>query len=283
MTRRLRRLTTWSVALTSWTAVWIAVPGAQAPAAKNPGKANWLTDGGDNQRTAWQKNETLISKDSVKNMKLLWKLQFDNQPRQMHNLFPPLLVSDVTTAQGAKDIAVVAGVSDNIYGVDIATGTRLWSRKFDSTFVEQPGGRGGGVLCPGGLTATPVIAPTDTPGRYIVYAVSWDGRLRTLDVATGTDAAPAGVVPAAKRQAVRAEPLEGRHLHHHRPGLRRQSERVLRLRPGDEESRSVPCPAAAACGRAPARRLARTARSTPGPATATTIPNARSTASRSSA
>jgi outer membrane protein assembly factor BamB len=192
MKGRIRSLTTWSIALASWGAVWIASPGAQTPgaaAAKGAGKANWLTDGGDNARTAWQKNETRISTDSVKNMKLLWKLQFDNQPRQMHNLFPPLIVTDVTTAQGPKEVAVVAGVSDNIYGVDVASGTRLWSRKFDSTFVEQPGGRGGGVLCPGGLTATPVIAPTDTAGRYIVYAVSWDGRLRTLDVATGTDVA----------------------------------------------------------------------------------------------
>ena len=124
MRRRLRSLTTWSVALASWAAVWIAAPGAQAcrAAAKSPGKANWLTDGGDNERTAWQKNETLISKESVKNMKLLWKLQLDNQPRQMHNLFPPLIVSDVTTAQGPKEIAVVAGVSDNVYGIDVATG-----------------------------------------------------------------------------------------------------------------------------------------------------------------
>jgi outer membrane protein assembly factor BamB len=191
MTRRRRSLTTWSVALASCGAAWIATPGAQSaprPSASSA-KANWLTDGGDNQRTAWQKNETRITTESVKNMKLLWKVQLDNQPRQMHNLFPPLLVSDVTTAQGPKDIAVVAGVSDNVYGIDIATGTRLWSRKFDSTFVEPTGGRGPGVLCPGGLTATPVIAPADTPGRYLVYAVSWDGRLRTLDAATGTDAA----------------------------------------------------------------------------------------------
>ncbi len=118
-----RSLTTWSIALASWAAVWIVVPAAQAPATTSPGKAQWLTDGGDNQRTAWQKNETLISKDSVKNMKLLWKLQFDNQPRQMHNLFPPLIVTDVTTAQGPKEIAVVAGVSDNVYGVDVATGS----------------------------------------------------------------------------------------------------------------------------------------------------------------
>jgi len=198
MRRPQRSLTTWSVALASWAAVWMATPGAQsAPQAPtSAGKANWLTDGGDNQRTAWQRNETRITTDSVKNMKLLWKVQLDNQPRQMHNLFPALIVTDVTTSQGPKEIAVVAGVSDNVYGIDVATGTRLWSRKFDSTFVEQPGGRGGGVLCPGGSTATPVIAPTDTAGKYLVYAISWDGRLRTLDAATGTDvAAPEPFLP----------------------------------------------------------------------------------------
>ena len=99
MRRPQRSLTTWSVALASWAAVWMATPGAQsAPQAPTSAdKANWLTDGGDNQRTAWQRNETRITTDSVKNMKLLWKVQLDNQPRQMHNLFPALIVTDVTT------------------------------------------------------------------------------------------------------------------------------------------------------------------------------------------
>lgn len=181
-----RRLATWGVVASSWTLIWIAVPGAQTSRTK----ANWLTDGGDAQRTGWQRQETLITTESVRNMKLMWKVQLDNEPRQMHNLHPPLIVSDVATPSGPKDIVVVAGISDRLFGIDVETSKILWSRKFDSTFIEQPGGRGGGVLCPGGLTATPQIASTDTPGRYVVYAASWDGRLRTVDVATGTDAAP---------------------------------------------------------------------------------------------
>src|SRR5262245_22543174 len=165
-----------------------AAIGAQAPAA--PGKANWLTDGGDTQRTSWQRNETLITPASVKNMKLAWTLQTDNAPRQMHNLFPPLIVSDVEVNGAPRELAILAGVSDNIYGIDVEKGTQIWKRHFDSTFVEPVGGRGYGPLCPGGLTATPVIAPTDTPGKFKVYAVSWDGRLRTLDAATGEDLAP---------------------------------------------------------------------------------------------
>jgi outer membrane protein assembly factor BamB len=154
-------------------------------------KTNWLTDGGDPQRTSWQRNETLLSKTTVKDMKLLWTVQTDNQPRQMHNLFAPLIIGDVATPSGPREMAIVAGISDNIYGIDVEKGTQLWKRHFDSTFQETPGGRGYGPLCPGGLTATPVVAPLDTPGKYKVYAISWDGRLRQLDAATGEDLAPA--------------------------------------------------------------------------------------------
>ncbi len=163
---------------------WLAPAGAQGK------KAHWLADGGDPQRTSWQRNETILSPASVKGMKLLWTLQTDNQPRQMHNLFAPLIVGDVAMVGGPREIAVLAGISDNLYGIDVEKGTQIWKRKFDSTFQEPVGGRGGGPLCPGGLTATPVIGPTDTAGKYKIYAISWDGRLRQLDVATGQDLAP---------------------------------------------------------------------------------------------
>jgi outer membrane protein assembly factor BamB len=167
-------------------AVWTAAPRAQAPAG-----GAWLTDGGDPARTSWQRNETILGPTSVKDMKLLWKLKLDNPPRQLHNLFGALVVPDVQTGSGPREIAIVAGVSDNIYGIDVGKGTQIWKRHFDSTYKEPPGGAGIYTLCPGGLTATPVVAPTETPGKYKLYAVSWDGRLRTLDPATGEEIAPA--------------------------------------------------------------------------------------------
>ena len=168
-------------------ATWITAPAAQAPK-----KADWLTDGGDPQRAAWQRNETILNKSTVKDMKLLWKIKLNNETRQMHSLFPPLIAGNVTTADGTKEIAIVAGVSDNIFAIDVDKGTLLWTKHFDTTFQEQPGGRGGGTLCPGGLTATPVL-DQPSPGKYIAYAVSWDGRLRKLDVATGNEIEPAAL------------------------------------------------------------------------------------------
>src|SRR6185369_5894031 len=97
--------------------------------------ADWLTDGGNPQRTAWQKDEKIFSPDTVKDIKLLWKLKLDNQPRQMHNLFPPLIVSSVNTSSGPKQIAIEAGVSDNIYAIDVEKGTVIWHKHFESTFT----------------------------------------------------------------------------------------------------------------------------------------------------
>ena len=164
--------------------------GSSRRAAQAQKKADWLTDGGDPQRTAWQRNETILNKDNVKDMKLLWKVKLDNQPRQMHSLFPPLIAGNVATADGTKEIAIVAGVSDNIFAIDVDNGHAALEAAFRQ---HVPGaaatGRGGGTLCPGGLTATPVL-DQPSPGKYIAYAVSWDGRLRKLDVATGNEIEP---------------------------------------------------------------------------------------------
>jgi outer membrane protein assembly factor BamB len=184
-----RKLTSAAALVAGGLAFWLG--GSVSAQQEKTGKANWLTDGGDSQRTSWQRNEKLIGKATAKDIKLLWTLQTDNQPRQLHNLFAPLIVSDVATAAGPREIAILAGVSDNIYGIDVEKGTQIWKRHFDSTFTEPADGRGYGPLCPGGLTATPVVAPLDAPGKYKVYAISWDGRLRQLDAATGEDLAPA--------------------------------------------------------------------------------------------
>lgn len=152
--------------------------------------ADWLTDGNNPQRTNWQTDEKIITTANVKNMKLLWKLKLDNEPRQMHSLFPPLIVEHVSTSAGTKQIALETGVSDNLYAIDVEQGTLLWKKHFTTSFSPPPNERGGGILCPGGITATPVVAPTGTPGKYTVYTVSWDGSLHQLNLADGEDVKP---------------------------------------------------------------------------------------------
>src|SRR5271154_4558570 len=79
--------------------------------------SDWLTDGGNPHRTAWQKDEKILTLENAKNIKLLWKVKLENEPRQMHSLFPPLIVDRVNTATGPRQIAIETGVSDNLYGI----------------------------------------------------------------------------------------------------------------------------------------------------------------------
>ena len=152
------------------------------------GKAtDFLTEGVDNGRTGWVRDEKVFTPANVGSMKLLWKVKLESKPRAMHNLFAPLVAERVTTADGTRELAVVAGVSDDLFGIDVATGRQIWHRHFDST-LANPGGTGD-TLCPGGQTAVPTMAQI-SPGKYTIYAVSWDGRLRQVNLADGQDVAP---------------------------------------------------------------------------------------------
>src|SRR6202521_2185638 len=148
--------------------------------------ADYLMEGGDNGRTGWLRNDKSFDVNNVRNMKLLWKTKLDSVPREMHNLFPPLIATGVNTAGGKKEILIVAGFSDDIFAVDAVTGSQLWRKHFDNTWAPGVNARRGDTLCPGGQTAVPVIGNAGS-GKYTVYAVSWDGRLWKLKGAGGAE------------------------------------------------------------------------------------------------
>ena len=97
--------------------------------------ADWLTDGINSQRTNWQQDERAFSPATVGQTTLLWKMKLDNEPRQMHNLFVPLLIGSLTTSKGPKQVAIVAGVSDNIFAIDVDKGELIWKKHFESAWT----------------------------------------------------------------------------------------------------------------------------------------------------
>jgi outer membrane protein assembly factor BamB len=154
---------------------------------------DFLTEGVDIGRTGWVKDEKIFSPANVGSTQLLWKIKLDSKPRAMHNLFAPLIAEHAATPQGPRELAIVAGVMDELFGIDVASGQQLWHRHFDGGPANPPPATN--TLCPDGQTAVPTMVET-SPGKYTVYAVSWDGRLRQVDAASGEDtAAPEKFVP----------------------------------------------------------------------------------------
>ena len=205
----------WSRAAIAALACAVIAPlGAQTqPSSHAPQLVDWLTDGGDNQRTGWNRDEQILTKANVGSLKLLWKLQTDNEPRALHSLMPVLVVGQLPTTNGPKQVGFVAGISDNLYAFDVETGKVLWQKHWT---YEQPAGRGGGgggqpqprdprhlgFLRPGGSSDTPVIGPPDAQGRRPIYFVTGDGTLHTLNAADGTDLQPPFMFHAGKGWAL---------------------------------------------------------------------------------
>ena len=149
---------------------------------------DYLTEGADPGRTGWLKAEKAFSTENVKSMKLLWKVKLDSQPRQMHNVFPPLIGERVMTPRGPREMAIVAGVSDDLFGIDVASGEVVWTKRYASAYTPSPTAVYH-TLCLGGQTAMPAMEQI-APGVYTVYAIGWDGRLQQINAADGSDAAP---------------------------------------------------------------------------------------------
>src|SRR5215470_5713442 len=93
--------------------------------------ADWLTDGGSQYRTGWQKDEKILTKDNVKNLKVLWKLKLPNKPKEMHSLFAPLIIERVNIGGAPKQMAYVAGSDDNIFAIDVEAGKIVWQKHFE--------------------------------------------------------------------------------------------------------------------------------------------------------
>ena len=163
---------------------------------QSTGAAEWPTGSFDQQRDGWQRNETRLTVDNAKNIRLLWKLKTDNKSMGMQSFREPIIVAGVHTAGGVKTLAILGGSSNAVYAVDVDNGSLVWQKnlKWSSDRPQEPG-QGEGFICNNGLTATPVVTPAGS-GQRFVYVLANDGYLHTMDPATGDENdAPIQMVP----------------------------------------------------------------------------------------
>jgi outer membrane protein assembly factor BamB len=175
----------------------LAASGLHPTLGQSTAAAEWPTGSFDQQRDAWQRNETKFTVDNVKNIRLLWKLKTDNKTMGMQSFREPLVVAGVQTAAGVKTLAILGGSSDDIYAVDAQAGSLVWQKhlKWSSSTPPEPG-EGAGFICNNALTATPVVTPTGAAQRF-VYALASDGYLHTLTLETGDEKdSPIQMIPA---------------------------------------------------------------------------------------
>src|SRR6185436_7989716 len=99
--------------------------------------SEWLTWGGDAERSGWNRGERSLSRNNIKNLELKWKAQIDKAvPIDIESgasmLTTPLVVDAVRTPQGPKTLVLTLAASNTVAALDPATGTIVWQRKLDN-------------------------------------------------------------------------------------------------------------------------------------------------------
>jgi len=174
---------------------------------------NWPTSGGDAQRSGWEGADARISKDTVKDLQLLFKIKLESQAKGSRPLLPPVIMGRLISYRGFRELAFVGSNADIVYAIDADLGTIFWQKHLEYS-TREPQVTASTPDCPGGMTATPTMAilgAAGTPprggapapaapfiaGTASVYAISSDGRLHRLNVSTGDDMVqPVQILPA---------------------------------------------------------------------------------------
>jgi outer membrane protein assembly factor BamB len=157
----------------------------------------WLTWGGDAERTGWNRAETTLSKKTVGQLELKWKTQIDKQvPLEIESgasmLTAPLVVQGVRTPQGTKTLVYTLAASNTLAALDAGTGAIAWQRKIENSVEPATPAN---WLCTNTSTATPVI----DKASGLIYMIAADGRLYGLTLASGDRRMTAEFVPPYSR------------------------------------------------------------------------------------
>src|SRR5260370_19858755 len=97
----------------------IAVGCGSAATAQIGRTLDWVSFGGDAQRTGWEKSDARFTKDQVsKDFRFLWKVKPPGEPG--HTLMPPVVVGTLVGYRGFKELAFFAGYDDTMPLLDAA-------------------------------------------------------------------------------------------------------------------------------------------------------------------
>ncbi|MFY9646046.1 MAG: hypothetical protein WAK29_12755 [Terriglobales bacterium] len=153
----------------------------------------------DNNRTGWNKNESVLTPANVK-AKSFGRLhtvklddQVDSQP-----LVVPGVVITAGPHQGTHDVVYVATEHNTVYAIDVHTGTILLSPNFGTPVSYPLGCNNNGPNV--GINSTPVIDPSSNTLYVMVYTQDPSGpayRLHALDLGSLTDKVTPQVVAAS--------------------------------------------------------------------------------------
>jgi hypothetical protein len=149
----------------------------------SPAVPDWLSYNYDQQRTGWNRGEITLSKKTVGKLRPLWNTQLtnNNQAVILSTLTAPIVATDVTTSDGAKDLVFTISMDDTLTALDADSGKIVWQKAFPNSLKPL---RPVSISCSNTEQATPTV----DKAKGIIYFTTSDGKLRGAKLGDGADA-----------------------------------------------------------------------------------------------
>jgi outer membrane protein assembly factor BamB len=148
-----------------------------------PAVPDWLSYSYDQQRTGWNRGETILSKKTVGKLKPLWNVQLTTASKALilATLTAPVVAGGVATQSGPKDMVFTISMDDTLTALDAANGQIVWQKKFPNMLTPL---RPASISCSNTEQATPTI----DKAKGFVYFTTSDGKLRGAKLGDGAEA-----------------------------------------------------------------------------------------------
>ncbi|MGJ5815329.1 PQQ-binding-like beta-propeller repeat protein [Paludibaculum fermentans] len=177
---------------------------------------DWPSAGGDARRSGWEKSDIRITRDNVKDFRLVLKRKIDGPTAGAKALTPPVVIGLLISYKGFKELGFVYGNSGDLWAIDLDLDRPFWKTKLNVSAQGGPecaglatiptltppavfGRRPGAPRPAGGAAATAAPRPTlparlgggGFGGSRSVYVLAGDGKLHMVNSSDGSDQFPA--------------------------------------------------------------------------------------------
>jgi outer membrane protein assembly factor BamB len=190
---------------------------------------DWPSYGGDARRTGWERSDTRITKDNVKDFQLVLKRKLEGAQAAPGSLTPPVVIGLLISYKGFKELGFVANSAGDLWSIDVDLNRLFWHKRFAGASQKTAGGSsvcttlatvpaltppviftarrrpipaGGGTATQSpGLPPTPAGRSTERAlparlggggfgGPRPIYMMAGDGKLRQVNTSDGSDKFP---------------------------------------------------------------------------------------------
>jgi competence ComEA-like helix-hairpin-helix protein len=126
----------------------VASNAGRVPVAALTAANNWPSVNGGPQREGWARPEAMLSRNTIPAVELIYTRKLENQSRGAYALTPPLVLGNLISYRGFKEMLFVGGSSDTVYSIDAVLNRVLWTSKLPVAAAAAPANN---TACPGGL------------------------------------------------------------------------------------------------------------------------------------